>query len=116
MNNAIEITLGNSGSIDFNIQEQDNISFASQNNDDINVGIQESENVSMEVNTASRNINFEMGNQIVGTNDYKKLLNKPSINSVILIENKTSEDLGLQPAGSYANTKISNIEIDELFR
>lgn len=33
--------------------------------------------------------------------DYNKALNKPSINGVYLIGNKTSEDLGLQPAGDY---------------
>lgn len=33
---------------------------------------------------------------IVGTNDYEKLKNKPSINDVELIGNKTSEELYLQ--------------------
>lgn len=33
--------------------------------------------------------------------DYNNVLNKPSINDVVLIGNKTSADLGLQPAGNY---------------
>lgn len=33
--------------------------------------------------------------------DYNDALNKPSINGVTLVGNKTSEDLGLQPAGDY---------------
>ena len=33
--------------------------------------------------------------------DYNETLNKPSINDVVLIGNKTSADLGLQPAGNY---------------
>lgn len=33
--------------------------------------------------------------------DYDKVLNKPSINDVALVGNKTSEELGLQPAGDY---------------
>ena len=33
--------------------------------------------------------------------DYGKILNKPSINGVALVGDKTPEDLGLQPAGDY---------------
>lgn len=35
--------------------------------------------------------------EIQGTNDYNLLYNKPSINSVVLIGNKVSEELGLEP-------------------
>lgn len=38
-----------------------------------------------------------------GTKDYEKLENKPSINSVELVGNKTFEELGITP--------LSNIEI-----
>ena len=37
-----------------------------------------------------------------GTTDYAGLTNKPQINNVELSGNKTSGDLGLQPAGNYA--------------
>ena len=37
-----------------------------------------------------------------GTSDYTNLTNKPKINNVELNGNKTSSDLGLQPAGNYA--------------
>ncbi len=37
-----------------------------------------------------------------GTSDYTDLTNKPKINNVELNGNKTSSDLGLQPAGNYA--------------
>ena len=43
--------------------------------------------------------------------DYNQAQNKPSINGVTLIGNKTIEDLGLQPAGDY----ITNDEADEKF-
>jgi hypothetical protein len=33
--------------------------------------------------------------------DYDQLTNRPSINSVVLTGNKSSSDLGLQPAGNY---------------
>ena len=36
-----------------------------------------------------------------GTDDYTDLTNKPTINNVELNGNKTSSDLGLQPAGNY---------------
>ena len=36
-----------------------------------------------------------------GTDDYTDLTNKPTINNVELSGNKTSSDLGLQPAGNY---------------
>lgn len=43
--------------------------------------------------------------------DYNQAQNKPSINGVALVGNKTSEDLGLQPAGDY----ITSNEADEKF-
>lgn len=43
-----------------------------------------------------------------GTNDYEKLLNIPSIESVQLKGNKTFEDLGL--------AECSNLDIDNLFK
>jgi len=43
--------------------------------------------------------------------DYNEAQNKPSINGVTLVGDKTSEDLGLQPAGDY----ITNDEADAKF-
>jgi hypothetical protein len=37
-----------------------------------------------------------------GTSDYEELENQPKVNNVTLKGNKTSSDLGLQPAGNYA--------------
>lgn len=42
-----------------------------------------------------------------GTVDYKKLTNKPSIGGVTLEDNKTLEDLGIQPAGDYVTEDTS---------
>ena len=44
--------------------------------------------------------------------DYKSSINKPKINDIELIDNKTSKDLGLQDE-MY---EISNIEIEELLK
>lgn len=54
------------------------------------------------------------------TSDYKKLTNKPSIGGVTLEDNKTLEDLGIQPAGDYATegsipTKVSDLTNDSGF-
>lgn len=46
------------------------------------------------------NINITGGSG--GTSDYEDLNNKPSINNVELSGNKSLNDLGIQPAGSYA--------------
>ena len=49
----------------------------------------------------SGNIDIQGGG---GTGNYPDLNNLPSVNNVTLLGNKTSSDLGLQPAGSYATT------------
>ena len=43
----------------------------------------------------NNNINLDFGGQYCNTN-YNVLTNKPKINDVTLINNKTSEELGLQ--------------------
>ncbi len=45
-----------------------------------------------------------------GTSDYSGLTNKPSINNVTLSGNKTSSDLGLQPAGNYITKAVNDLE------
>ena len=55
-------------------------------------------------------VDFEMDGQVTGTTDYNKLINKPQINEVTLVGNKTSEDLHLQDEMDY----LTNLEIEEL--
>ena len=55
-----------------------------------------------------------------GTSNYNALTNKPKINNVELNGNKTSSDLGIQPAGNYAleseiPTKTSDLTNDSGF-
>lgn len=116
MNNAIEISIGNTGNIDFNVDgENQNIDFVSQTSEDIDVNVIENENVSMNIQDSGSNLSFQLRETPMSTNNYNRLVNKPSINSVVLINNKTSDELGLQPAGEYADAKITNLEIDALF-
>ena len=59
---------------------------------------------------AFTNLKGEKGDTgAAGTTTYTALTDKPSINNVALEGNKTSADLGLQPAGSYATVS----ELDE---
>lgn len=58
---------------------------------------------------ASEIVTFNEGGT-TGTNDYERLINKPSINNVELIKNKTSSDLGLQDE----MRPLTNLEIRNL--
>ena len=49
-----------------------------------------------------------------GTTDYELLDNKPSINDVTLIGNKTLDELGIQPIGNYALKTEIPTQISEL--
>lgn len=46
--------------------------------------------------------NIEIGGGGGGTSDYTNLTNKPKINNVELVGNKSLNDLGIQPKGNYA--------------
>lgn len=61
-------------------------------------------------------LNASLENDIVEIieKNYKKLDNKPSINNVELIENKTLEDLNIQKKGDYASETLTNLEIEEI--
>lgn len=74
-------------------------------NNNIDIDITDEENIEFEVNATDKS----------GTSNYNYLYNKPKINSVELIGNKSSDELNLQEKGNYANSKVTNIEIDNLF-
>ena len=48
--------------------------------------------------------------EIEGVTNYSELSNKPKINNVELNGNKTSSDLGLQPAGNYITKAVNDLE------
>lgn len=56
----------------------------------------------VDVATASLDIGGGGSGGGSGVGDYALLSNKPRINDIILNENKTAEELGLQPKGDYA--------------
>ena len=68
-------------------------------------------------------IQVEQENIIIntsGTSNYDELINKPQINDIELIGNKTLDELGIQPKGDYAltsdiPTSTSDLENDSGF-
>ena len=64
----------------------------------IDVDVRRSESISTDIRRGSTSTAIDVGSiggGNVGTRDYEKLKNKPSINDVILVGNKTSDDLGI---------------------
>lgn len=57
--------------------------------------------------TETLELDIQQGSPRSGTGDYNDLINKPSINSVELVGDKTFEDLGDSP--------LTNVEIQEIF-
>lgn len=64
------------------------------------LSIEAGTNISIDQQGSTLTINSTGGSG--GTSNYNELTNKPSINNTTLSGNKTSSDLGLQPAGNYA--------------
>lgn len=79
---------------------------------DYEVSVSVDPGISLEVSDGGDQV-VETGSDVVvvntgGTDDYRKLVNKPSIESVTLVGNKTFGDLGV--------TTVTNQQILDLFR
>ncbi len=64
-------------------------------------------NISLDQQGSTLTINATGGSG--GSSDYSDLTNKPKINNVELNGNKTSSDLGLQPAGNYLTSETDPV-------
>lgn len=51
---------------------------------------------------------------VIMENNYNALYNKPQINSVELVDNKTLDDLNIQVKGNYPDEALTNQEIEDL--
>lgn len=70
--------------------------------------IDEEENIDFTIEEQEQNIDFEVERYInIATSNYNDLTNKPQINSVELIGNKSFEDLG--------DHNLTNLEIKAIF-
>lgn len=73
-----------------------------------NVSLDVSRSRTVDLNTASNpSISLSMGRGGQGTSNYEALTNKPSIEGVVLIGDKSLTDFGEKP--------LSNIEIKTIF-
>lgn len=60
-------------------------------------------------------LNIALGQPVAtGTKDYEKLFNKPQINRIELIGNRSLDELGIQKAHEAPTESISNTEIDDI--
>ena len=75
---------------------------------DIDIEINTDSSIDTDIQTSDGEIDTDIEISTGGTNDYNELINKPQINGVELVGNKTPEDLDILP--------LTNAEIDELLR
>lgn len=74
------------------------ISIAIDSTDELNLSVGSTSELSLSVDsTNSLNFDLVQGSGSGGTNDYNQLTNKPRIEDVVLIGNKSFENLGLIP-------------------
>lgn len=72
---------------------------------DIDIEIDNESSIDTDIQTSDGEIDTDIELSINGTNDYNDLVNKPSINGVELVGDKTTEELDILP--------LTNAEIDE---
>ena len=68
----------------------------------------------MKIKITEPRIRIKTNTQRIGSSDYNDLQNKPKINDIELIDNKTLDELNIQPKGNYPDTALTNGEIEEL--
>lgn len=78
------------------------------------INLKQPEKINIGINNEAVNVKVGMQKVKGGTNNYKELDNLPSINDVVLIDNKTLDDLNIQIKGDYPSEYITNSEIEEL--
>ena len=72
---------------------------------DIDIEINTDSSIDTDIQTSDGEIDTDIELSTNGTNDYNDLVNKPSINGVELVGDKTTEELDILP--------LTNAEIDE---
>ena len=109
INGDINTNIGLSGDLDNNIE--------------LDTSIIENNSLSGDVST-SIGLDANLDNSIqldaiinpitMGTEDYNRLINKPKVNYVELVDNKTLDDLNIQVKGDYPDEALTNAEIEAL--
>lgn len=119
----LETELTNSGTIEGGLSNDSAMSVI-PDNETIEGGISSDGSVSAELktetiesvisNNGSVTAEVSTGAGAGGTSDYEKLQNKPQINNIELVKNKTLDELGIQEKGDYPNEVLTNTEIEDL--
>lgn len=80
----------------------------------INLDVQEQPNIELEVIGSDR-ADFSIRDmvEVVASNDYDDLINRPQINGVTLTGNKTAEDLGIEAGVSSFNGQTGDVTFAE---
>ena len=117
INGNIDMPIINNGDIDISLQVDGNIDATSLdgkiNTPTINGDVSIPLNLDTDV-SSTLNIRATISPITPSTNDYVRLINKPQINSVELVDNKSLDDLNIQVKGEYADSALTNTEIEEL--
>lgn len=72
---------------------------------DIDIEIDNESSIDTDIQTSDGEIDTDIELSTNGTNDYNDLINRPKINGVELVGDKTTEELDILP--------LTNAEIDE---
>ena len=72
---------------------------------DIDIELDNESSIDTDIQTSDGEIDTDIELSTSGTNDYNDLVNKPRINGVELVGDKTTEELDILP--------LTNAEIDE---
>ena len=72
---------------------------------DIDIELDNESSIDTDIQASDGEIDTDIELSTSGTNDYNDLVNKPSINGVELVGDKTTEELDILP--------LTNAEIDE---
>ena len=97
--------------VETDIRNQNNIKLDSKSREDVQMNVQDNNQIGLSTSSNSR-LGLSIGRSTgSGTKDYNQLYNKPSINDVVLIHNRTSAELNLQELMDA----ISTNEISALF-
>ena len=109
INGDINTNIGLSGDLDNNIELDTSIIENNSLSGDVStsIGLDASLDNSIQLDAVINPITM-------GTEDYNRLINKPKINYVELVENKTLDDLNIQVKGDYPDQALTNAEIEAL--
>lgn len=109
INGDINTNIGLSGNLDNNVELDTSIIENNSLSGDVSttIGLDANLDNSIQLDAIINPITM-------GTENYNRLINKPKINYVELVDNKTLDDLNIQIKGDYPDEALTNAEIEAL--